>query len=187
MSSWSSWWRTLKWSGWPGRVVLLSFMLWGIIENTQDKFHVYWSHMNFPPSKRKKKMTISCEQKNKTKKIFNFTFVLYGRSNLRTGPSTVIHRLETTLIHVDTHSDTHTLSHRMKWEPSVDQWWKAMVTSAVSQHQPREDRRDNHNIDPSERLSSAAASRLQAAQTHTRTACPTDRIKIKRNTMICKE
>lgn len=156
---------------------VIELMLWGIIENTQDKFHVYWSHMNFPPSKRKKKMTISCEQKNKTKKIFNFTFVLYGRSNLRTGLSTVIH----------TQTHTHTLSHRMKWEPSEDQWWKAMVTSAVSQHQPREDRRDNHNIDPSERLSSAAASRLQAAQTHTRTACPTDRIKIKLNTMICKE
>lgn len=87
---------------------VIELMLWGIIENTQDKFHVYWSHMNFPPSKRKKKMTISCEQKNKTKKIFNFTFVLYGRSNLRTGLSTVIHRLETTLTHVDTHSDTHT-------------------------------------------------------------------------------
>lgn len=46
-----------------------------------------------------------------------------------------------------------------------------MVTPAVSQHQPREDRRDNHDIDPSERLSSAAASRLlgrhTGAHTHT--------------------
>lgn len=107
---------------------VIELMLWGIIENTQDKFHVYWSHMNFPPSKRKTKMTISCEQKNKTKKIFNFTFVLYGRSNLRTGLSTVIHRLETTLTHVDTHSDTHTHSHT-EWNESRQrtsdgkQWW----------------------------------------------------------------